>query len=222
MSRVIKSITLPRVLVVALVLVFGLLLWSPVSASAQKVLFQDDFESESLAAPVSSLANWTITGSVDVIGDDGAGNTNADEYPGNGLYLDMDGTCGNGTITSPSLTLPAGTYQLSFEIGNNPATSLSDNALTVSLGGLFSESFTAPLALTLKTRTFVSLTSTTESLVFSETGTGNCGGSILDDVLLTVQNQVTICHKNKNTISVGPKSAAKHIANHGDSLGACS
>ena len=94
------------------------------------LVFQDDFEAETLRT--QSLTNWTVTpatNGIDVIGPGFA-----DEYPGNGLYLDMAG-CTNGTITSPPLTLAAGTYQLSFEIGNNPASSLSDNALLVSLGG---------------------------------------------------------------------------------------
>ena len=143
------------------------------------LVFQDDFEAETLGT--QSLTKWTVTpttSGIDVIGPGFA-----DEYPGNGLYLDMAG-CTNGTITSPSLTLAPGTYQLSFEIGNNPASTLSDNALLVSLGGLFNQSFTAPAVLTLTTKTIVVTTPTTASLVFQETGASNCGGSVLDDVLL--------------------------------------
>ena len=213
-------------LAVPVVLVFGLLLWLHGTASADVPVFQDDFDSDSQGAPVASLNNWTITaGSIDVLGD--IPTAFVDIYPGNGNYLDMDGTCGNATITSPSLTLPAGTYQLSFEIGVNPSTAgpaETGNGLLVSLG-TFSQSFSAPSpssTLTPINVTIVVPTATTASLVFQETGIANCGGSILDDVLLTVQPPVsaTICHKGK-TITVGPKAAAKHIEKHGDTLGAC-
>ena len=150
------------------------------SASAQTVVFQDDFEAETLGA--QTLTNWTVTpaGGIDVIGPGFA-----DMYPGNGLYVDMAG-CTNGTITSPSLTLPAGTYQLSFEMGFDFQGSTFNNALLVSLGS-FSQSFPAPLQLTLTTVTILVPTATTANLVFQETGPNDCGGTSLDDVLLIFQ-----------------------------------
>ena len=148
-------------------------------------VFHDDFEAETLGA--QSLTNWTVTpatNGIDVIGDDGFG-TFADEYPGNGLYVDTAG-CTNGAIQSPPLKFSPGTYQLSFEIGNNPFNVSDINELQVTLGALFDQPFTvtAPAALTLTTKTIVVTTSTTASLVFQETGTNNCGGSVLEDVLL--------------------------------------
>ena len=154
-------------------------------------IFQDDFEAETLRA--QSLSNWTVTpatNGIDVIGDDGFGDFFANVHPLNGMYVDMAG-CTNGTITSPSLTLPAGTYQFSFKIGNNPVNEFDINRLQVTLGARFDENFDAQAALTLITRTFNVPTSTTASLVFQETGTifndiRDCGGTVIDDVLLTL------------------------------------
>ena len=159
------------------------------------IIFQDDFEAETLGT--QSLTNWTVTpatNGIDAIGDDGFGDFFANVHPLNGFYVDMAG-CTNGTITSPSLTLPAGTYQLSFKIGNNPFNAFDINRLQVTLGvGIneaFDEAFDAQAALTLITRTFNVTTSTTASLVFQETGTifndiRDCGGTVIDDVLLTL------------------------------------
>ena len=201
MSRVIRRATLSRFLVVALVpvmLVLGLLLWSPGSASAQTVVFQDDFNAELILRIVpplgtslrsgTDLANWTITaGNVDVVGLDTNSVSFADNFPGNGTYLDMGGTV-NGTIDSGPISLSAGTYQLSFKIGNMGG---PGNTLNVSLGGLYSESFspTATSVLTQINRIIVVSTGTTASLVFAEIGQFNDpSGSALDDVLLTLQD----------------------------------
>ena len=146
-------------------------------------MFSDTFDSESQGLNVASLTNWSITGSVDVLG-----STVGNFYPGNGNYLDMDGstpTGANGTIVSPHLTLSPGTYQLSFEIGNNPD-GVDNNLLQVTLGDLFDEIFTPTALLTPTTNTIVVTTSATESLVFQEKGDDNCGGAVIDDVVLTL------------------------------------
>ena len=144
-------------------------------------VFQDTFDSETQRGNATTLANWTVTaGNVDVIGPDFA-----NLYSGNGNYLDMAG-CTNGTIQSSLLNLPPGAYRLSFEIGNNPD-GLDNNRLQVTLAPpLVDENFNAQAALTLITRTFNVTTSTQASLVFKEIGDLNCGGTVLDDVLLTL------------------------------------
>ena len=35
------------------------------------------------------------------------------------------------------------------------------------------------------------------------------------------QEKVTICHKEKVTITIGAPAVSAHVANHGDTLGAC-
>lgn len=154
----------------------------PGSASGQVVVFQDTFDGEPLGLGVTTLTNWTVTaGNVDVIGPGFF-----DLFPGNGNYLDMDGTCGSATIVSTPINLIPGTYQLSFEIGNNPFGGGGSNGLQVSLGTVFSQFFPAQSALTPTTVAIVVTTypPTTASLVFQETGPSDCGGAVLDDVKL--------------------------------------
>ena len=156
------------------------------------VVFQDDFNAELIlrnVAPLNTslrsgndLANWTITaGNVDMVGLDTNNVPFADNFPGNGTYLDMGGSV-NGTIDSGPLSLSAGTYQLSFKIGNMGGLG---NTLNVSLG-LFSEplSPTATSVLTQINRTIVVSTATTANLVFAEIGPDGPSGSALDDVVL--------------------------------------
>lgn len=185
-----RQITMRLFLAVA-VMLLGLLLSLHDSANAQVVVFQDTFDGEPLAGNSTTLTNWTVTaGNVDVIGPGFA-----DIYPGNGNYLDMEG-CANGTIQSPPLSLTAGTYQLTFEIGKNPSGSfgpnVDNNGLQVSLGGLFNQFFLAPSSLTPISVTIVVPTSTTASLVFQEIGVSNCAGSVLDDVKLVEVTTLTV------------------------------
>lgn len=176
------------------------------SVSAQTIVFQDTFDSE-LLGTTTVLSNWTVTaGNVDVIGPGFA-----DLYPGNGNYLDMDGTCGSATIQSPSLNLSPGTYQLSFEIGNNPGTippGGGNNGLKVSLGTVFNLFVPAPATLTPISAQFVVATPTVASLVFQETGPTDCGGSVLDDVTLVIsQPTVAIDIKpGSDPNSINPRS----------------
>ena len=74
---------------IGLCLIFVL---SPINA--QQVLFEDNFDTENDGIgelSYDNLANWTIlSGGIDLIG-----NGFWDAYPGNGLYLDLDGTYGS-------------------------------------------------------------------------------------------------------------------------------
>jgi hypothetical protein len=159
-------------------LLYGLLMLHE-PAWAQTVVFEDNFDNEPLGLAVTSLSNWTVTaGNVDVIG-----SGFNDFYPGNGNYLDLDGTCGNATIQSTAISLVPGSYQLSFRIGSNPE-GAGGNSLDVSLGTLFSQSFAQP-ALTPITVEIIVRTATVASLVFRETGPVDCTGSVLDAVVLT-------------------------------------
>ncbi len=158
-----------------------------VNASSAKsaTLFQDNFDSESHGLSKKSLTNWNVTaGNVDVIG-----SRFYDLYPGNGTYLDMDGTpAANATIETKQLfNLTAGTYQLSFKLGNN---TFSGNKLLVQVGSVFSEIFDATSTLTSISRSFSVTTPTSVSLLFAEKGPADQGGSILDNVMLE-QTQAT-------------------------------
>jgi hypothetical protein len=151
------------------------------------VLFSDTFDNDSIVSGTISLSKWTVTsGNVDVIGPGFA-----DLYTENGTYLDMDGAISNATIETPPLALSPGTYELSFELGNNSNLGSFDNGVLVSLGTVFSQTFLAPAhanfsgeQLVKTTIRFVIENSTLASLIFQETGTASSGGAVIDDVLL--------------------------------------
>jgi hypothetical protein len=102
------------------------------------VVFSDNFDAENGGAPVlgtTALTNFNVLlPNVDVIGT-GPGGSAYDFYPGQGLYLDLDGTTGatNAMIATKSIFGP-GSYSLSFLVGNNPGGGGNANTLTVSLG----------------------------------------------------------------------------------------
>jgi hypothetical protein len=85
-------------------------------------IFQDNFDSENGGAGAlnyNSFANWTVpsnSGTVDLIG-----NGFYDFLPGNGLYVDLDGsTSSAGTLLSNLITLPvAGNYVLRFDLAGS-------------------------------------------------------------------------------------------------------
>lgn len=178
---------------VAIVLTVQSTAWAKVT-----VVFSDTFDSETQGQGVTALTNWTVTGNVDVVG---AGSGVYDGYPGNGTYIDLDGSntgttsCASSTIQSPAIALGPGNYTLSFEFGSNTFGGGQDNGLQVQLGSVFSETFfpspvdskqaTAQLDLTRIARRIKVGAATSASLVFQETdATADCGGTILDDVLL--------------------------------------
>jgi hypothetical protein len=106
-----------------------------------QVVFEDDFNAENggvAALNYSGFANWTVSdGFVDLIG-----NTFFDIYPGNGLYVDLEGSNQNaGTLTSTLISLTPGTYSLEFDLGINGG--FGNDQMTVSLGAAYSEVFDA-------------------------------------------------------------------------------
>jgi Protein of unknown function (DUF642) len=92
------------------------------SSSHAVTIFSDNFNGDTLALN-GSLTNWTVSnGTIDVIGANPAPFFNL--YPGNGNYVDMDGSSGNaGKITTiATFNLVAGQrYALSFDYGKNGA-----------------------------------------------------------------------------------------------------
>lgn len=155
-------------------------------AAATVVLF-DDFNSQT-----PDQLNWTgdsmflptsPPGSVDLIGAGGS----FDFFPGNGGYLDLDGSTGSGNdpageITS-ILSFGPGSYTLSFNLGGNRRTqavrttqfSLGNWSDSLSLAGnagfgFYSYSFT---------------TTSAGSLTFTQIGPSDNQGNILDNVKLS-------------------------------------
>jgi hypothetical protein len=82
-------------------------------------IFVDTFDAENggiAALNYGGFANFTITGgTVDLLG-----NGQFDLLPGNGLYLDLDGSTGQaGLMTSNGLALGPGSYTLRFDLAGS-------------------------------------------------------------------------------------------------------
>jgi hypothetical protein len=167
----------------ALAAVLGLTLSSAASAT---VIFADDFDSNT-GVLNGTPSGWDVSnGTVDIIprSSDGAFNF----FPGNGLYIDMDGSTGNaGRIdTVATFNAVAGySYSISFDYGRNGS---GTETLTFGFGG---SSFTLVIdgtnslsnAFTTFTLTFTALTTGTSTLFFEAAGSDN-QGPVIDNVSL--------------------------------------
>jgi len=172
-----------RLLTIAAILVLAV----HTSASAY-VMFSDNFNTENGGVGTlnyTGFANWDVSGgSVDLIG-----NKYFDFYPGNGLYVDLDGSTGNAGIltTKTAFAFAPGTYQLSFDLGGSARTgSPSDTVYAkIALGTLLDKTFTLPYnsPLTTYTLTFSVASLTSGNLSFENVGSDNMG-AILDNVQL--------------------------------------
>jgi len=106
------------------VLCAGVLACGLSAAPAQAaVIFSDNFNTENGGTPALNyfgFANFTITeGSVDLIGT-GPGGTSFNLLPGNGLYVDLDGSTNNaGLMTADSIVLGAGSYNFAFDLAGS-------------------------------------------------------------------------------------------------------
>ncbi len=164
-------------------------------------IFSDNFNSENGgvgALNYSGFKNFTVTdGTVDLIG-----NNLYDLYPGNGLYVDLDGTSGQAGVltTKQSFNLTPGTYNLKFSLGGSQRG--DTNIVDVSLGSVFSKTYTLASSdpLTPITEALTVSSPTTASLSFHNRG-GDYLGAILDNVSLS----------NSSTASVPESSPALGI-----------
>lgn len=167
------------------VLVIGLMLIS--NNSFASIIFQDNFNLENgghYALNYNNFAKWTVSnGTVDLIG---AGSS-WDYFPGNGLYVDLDGSTSNAGImaTKNTITLTPGTYALSFYLGGNHRINTPDSVIVKSNIGSYSETFVIARndPLTKFTRTFNVTSTTNANLSFENLGGDNIG-AILDNVTL--------------------------------------
>lgn len=160
-----------------------------INAAQAVPLFSDTFDSEAQGLN-QALDNWTVSdGTVDVVG-----TGFFDFYPGNGNYLDLDGSTGNAGVitTNAAFNLLPGLYTLSFQLGGNGRNGGTDS-VTVSLGSVFNEVFALAGNSGLQniTRSF-SLASAlgSASLSFNHAGGDNVG-LLLDDVLLDFARPTT-------------------------------
>lgn len=154
------------------------------------VIFSDNFDAEHGGVGIlnySGFSNWAVSsGTVDLIG-----NGFWDLLPGNGLYVDLDGSTGNaGTMTSDTIALGAGDYILSFALagnqrGNIPQGVASDTVNVRVDIGLVSQTYVLPnnSPLTVYSLPFTVGSQTNVNIVFDNAGGDNVG-AILDRVSL--------------------------------------
>lgn len=159
-------------------------------------LFRETFGEENRGRPTTNYAGfskWMVTrGTVDLIGK-GGGNAVADFFPGNNLYVDLDGSkleSGPGRIETKTLfTLEPGVYRFEFDLGANSAGGL-ENRMTASIGTVFSEAFTRPNIgppgeFERISRTITINERTTGRIVFDGEGPSDYYGLIIDNVQLS-------------------------------------
>jgi hypothetical protein len=165
------------------VLCCGLVLMATTSGRADISMLVDNFNSENGgvgALNYNNFANFTVSNSVSQGGTvDLIGNGFFDFYPGNGLYVDLDGS-GNGVpgLLETKQAFVVGTYNLSFDLAGS-ARGVDDH-VDVNFGP-FSQTYFLPSTqgYTLFTAT-VTLT-TPSVLSFQNVEPGNIG-AILDNV----------------------------------------
>lgn len=89
------------------------------SAAAQTVFF-DNFDNETPALN-QAPSNWDqVRGTVDIIGNGPNGGPFHDFLPGNGYYVDLDGSTGAAGLISTPISVHAGNlYELSFDLAGS-------------------------------------------------------------------------------------------------------
>ena len=162
-----------------------LLLMGTQMAFAAPIL-QDDFNTENGGSGVlnyTGFANWTVSkGTVDLIGNDGF----FDFYPGNGLYVDLDGTSGEAGLLSSKIIFAPGSYVVSFDLGGSQREGYDDgNVVDITMGiSDFSTSITRNTNDPLQLFTYNVTITTAGSLTFHNLGGDNVG-AILDNVTVS-------------------------------------
>ena len=163
---------------------FAVLALSAVPSRA--AIFSDNFDTEHGGVGIlnySSFANWTVlpSGTVDLIG-----NGFYDFYPGNGLYVDLDGSTNSaGTMISKAISLGPGLYELKFQLGGSQRGDTNTANVLVTYGGIASQTYTlgSGAALTWYTLKFTVASATNANIIFNHLGGDNIG-LILDNVEL--------------------------------------
>jgi Ca2+-binding RTX toxin-like protein len=164
------------------------------------VLLNDNFNIENNGSGLyryNSLTNWNVVdGTIDLLGT----GFEQDLLPGNGLYLDLDGTALAGAPKNAGKIESKTTF--SFNVGDRVTLNFSlagsqrgdSNSVNVSLGSLFTETFTlnSSAPLTRITKSFVVNAATSGKLAFDHLG-GDDLGLLLDNVELV---------KNPNVVGV--------------------
>ena len=157
-------------------------------ANADVLVFADNFDGENSgnwALNYNGFTQWTVNPqSVDLIGEDSP----YDFFPGNGLYVDLDGTTGSpGTMTTNSLGLIAGrTYVLEFQLGGAHRNNGDNDASVEVTVGQLVQAFTLADNDPLTTFSYTFVANGDGVLSFAGGGAGDNQGLILDNVQLVM------------------------------------
>jgi hypothetical protein len=150
------------------------------------LIFSDNFDTENSgnwALNYNTFTNWAVTdGTVDLIG---AGSP-YDFIPGNGLYVDMDGSTGNAGIMTKTFLLDPGEYKLTFELAGNHRNGAPETvSVAFDLAGILNKPYSLNQndPFTLYTETFTLASQFSTQLSFEGAGGDNIG-MLLDDVKL--------------------------------------
>lgn len=155
------------------------------------VILSDNFDAAPLALNWPGDAVFTSLGTggatTDLIGAPGF----FDMLPGNGRYVDMDGSTNVSGILQSVVSFGPGDYTLSFRLAGNQR-NVAPRAVNVLLGTdlIASVTLAANVPFTLFTYNFTSTTG--GNLTFAQQGPGNNQGSLLDDVTLSVPEPATL------------------------------
>ena len=150
------------------------------TAAQATPIFSDNFDSDVQALNATNFnGGWTVSnGTVDIIGVGGAW----DLIPGNGNYVDLDGSTNQAGVLSKTLNLVAGTtYTATFDLAGNHR-GYADDVVDVNFG---SSSLTLTRAsadaLTAESLSFTAATTGSYTLSFHNHGGDNVG-ALLDNV----------------------------------------
>jgi hypothetical protein len=158
----------------------GLLLATTAISAHAATVFSDNFDANALSLN-STPTGWTVTdGTVDTIGD----YNYFDFLPGNGRYIDLDGSTFDAGVLSKVFSLTAGTkYTVSFDLAGNRR-GAGDDVVNVNFG-------TTGTTYTLNSTdgfanhslVFLPASSGNYTLSFGDTGFDN-QGALLDNVVV--------------------------------------
>lgn len=153
------------------------------SAASGGIIFEDDFNAENGGIGTlnfNGFSKWSVSGgTVDLIG-----NGYYDFLPGQGMFLDLDGSTGSsGLLSTGDFSLTAGTYNVSFSLAGNHRGG-SDN-VTVSFGD-WSQTFNLLATDPLATHSVdVNVPAPRLARLTFQNAGGDNVGALLDDVRIT-------------------------------------
>lgn len=146
-----------------------------------QVIVQDDFDGNQLGRSLVPTDWSVVDGTVDIIG---APNF-FDLTPGNGKYIDLDGSSSNAGVLSRSVELLSGIeYVASFDIAGNQRGGSLDTVDIVFGTGSATLSFASAAAFQTYSLNFTPIANGVYTLSFANRGGDNVG-ALLDNVLVS-------------------------------------